>query len=117
MLPRMFILNVVTVAEFFLKGCYHVKFEFFCVLKSLVNTTEQDNCFIIQHIDNQAQFYCRKAGEIFKRISQNREFKKLPRRRQRERHKTIGHNEKNKGHARALQILVHFSTLLGQTTT
>ena len=32
----------------------------------------------------------------------NREFKKLLRRRQRERHKTIGYNEKNKGPARAL---------------
>ena len=24
---------------------------------------EQDNCFIIQHIGNKAQFYCRKAGD------------------------------------------------------
>ena len=24
---------------------------------------EQDNCFIIQHIDNKAQFYRRKAGD------------------------------------------------------
>ena len=24
---------------------------------------EQDNCFIIQHIDNKAQFHCRKAGD------------------------------------------------------
>ena len=23
--------------------------------------TEQENCFILQHIDNKAQFYCRKA--------------------------------------------------------
>ena len=45
-----------------------------------------------------------------------REFKKLLRRWQRERHKTIAFNEKNKGPARALGILVHFSTVLGQTT-
>ena len=24
---------------------------------------EQDNCFVIQHIDNKAQFYCRKGGD------------------------------------------------------
>ena len=47
----------------------------------------------------------------------NRELKKLQRRRQRKRHKKKGYNEKNKGPARALWILVHFSTVLGQTTT
>ena len=35
-------------------------------------------------------------------IKGKREFKNLLRRRQRERHKTIGYNEKNKGPARAL---------------
>ena len=47
----------------------------------------------------------------------NREFKKLLRRQQRERRKTKGYNEKNKGFACALWILGHFSTVLGQTTT
>ena len=48
---------------------------------------------------------------------ETRKFKKLLRRRKRERHKTIGYNEKNKGPVRALLIFVHFSTVLGQTTT
>ena len=46
-----------------------------------------------------------------------REFKKLLRRRQRQRDKTIGYNEKNKGPARTFEIFVHFFTVLGQATT
>ena len=45
-----------------------------------------------------------------------REFKKLLWRRQLERHKTIGSNEKNKGPARALKMFVHFFAVFGQTT-
>ena len=30
---------------------------------SKLHKIEQDNCFIIQHIDNKAQFYCKKAGD------------------------------------------------------
>ena len=43
-----------------------------------------------------------------------RDFKQLLRWRQRELPKTIGFNEKNKGPARALLILVHFFTVIGQ---
>ena len=44
----------------------------------------------------------RMTKEIIPTLVDIREFKKLLRRRQRERHKTIGYNEKNKGPARAL---------------
>ena len=46
-----------------------------------------------------------------------REFNKRGRRRQRERHKTMGLISKNNRSARAVYILVHFFAVLCKTTT
>ena len=50
----------------------------------------------------ESSFLCDVLVAVPVGASNTREFKKLLRRRQRERHKTIGYNEKNKGPARAL---------------
>ena len=34
-----------------------------CSILRIFRKIEKDNCFIVQHIDNKAQFYCRNAGD------------------------------------------------------